>query len=427
MGMLASISLRNVLFRNTLMLTVSQASAYVVPLVITPYLARVLGVEQYGLLGIASNIIANLLTFTDWGFSLSATREVARNAHDPIALREIFWDTMAAKGLLGLASLVAVVVIMACLGFSSSLSWIVLAGWLQIIGSMCGVGFFLQGLEAMSSLVVTALLGRLLLIPLTFLLVHGPSDTMIAVAIGGLSGIISSALTLYFALRMTPLMPIHYTLSGAWRQLCNGWHVFLSVGATNLYTQINVIVLGVAAGPIQAGFLFGAEKLQRAGKSLVGPLSGAIYPRINKLLSENHDQAVQLVKRLLVVQGALCFIFSIAMLVSAPYLIRLFLGPDFVDAVPALRWLSGTVFLVGLSNVLGIQIMLPFGMQQAFMRILIGSGFFNVVAIGPFSYLYGATGASISILLTELIVTAAMGFVVWRSKIFNKKAMKFDL
>jgi O-antigen/teichoic acid export membrane protein len=112
MGMLASISLRNVLFRNTLMLTVSQASAYVVPLVITPYLARVLGVEQYGLLGIASNIIANLLTFTDWGFSLSATREVARNAHDPIALREIFWDTMAAKGLLGLASLVAVVVIM---------------------------------------------------------------------------------------------------------------------------------------------------------------------------------------------------------------------------------------------------------------------------------------------------------------------------
>src|SRR5665811_1452957 len=116
MGMLASISLRNVLFRNTLMLTVSQASAYVVPLVITPYLARVLGVEQYGLLGIASNIIANLLTFTDWGFSLSATREVARNAHDPIALREIFWDTMAAKGLLGLASLVAVVVIMACLG-----------------------------------------------------------------------------------------------------------------------------------------------------------------------------------------------------------------------------------------------------------------------------------------------------------------------
>lgn len=85
------------------------------------------------------------------------------------------------------------------------------------------------------------------------------------------------------------------------------------------------------------------------------------------------------------------------------------------------------MFLVGLSNLLGIQIMLPFGMQQAFMRILIGSGFFNVVAIGPFSYLYGATGASISILLTEVIVTAAMGFVVWRSKIFNKKAMQFDL
>jgi O-antigen/teichoic acid export membrane protein len=427
MGMLASPSSRNLLLRNTLMLTLSQASMYVVPLVITPYLARVLGVEQFGLLGIATNIVANLIILSDWGFGLSATREVARNARDPIALRRIFWDTMAAKGLLGLVSLIAVVVIMACLGFSSSLSWIVLAGWLQVVGSILGVAFFLQGLEAMASMVAATLVGRLMVIPLTLLLVHGPSDTMIAIAIGGVSGIVSSALTLCIALRARPLIPVGCTLSGAGRQLRNGWHVFLSIGATTLYTQINVIVLGAAAGPVQAGFLFGAEKLQRAAKNLVGPLSGAFYPRVNRLLLENPDQAVRLVRRLLVVQGAFSFLFFIGLLASAPYLIVLFLGLDYVGAIPALRWLSGTVFLVGLNNVLGIQIMLPFGMQQAFMRILIGSGLFNVVAIGPFSYLFGATGASISILATEVIVTTAMGFVVWRSKIFKRKTTRIDL
>ena len=92
MGHLAFINLRNVIVRNTLMLALAQASVYLIPLVTTPYIARVLGAEHYGLLGIASNIIGNLLIFTDWGFSLSATREVARNAKDPHALRKIFWE-----------------------------------------------------------------------------------------------------------------------------------------------------------------------------------------------------------------------------------------------------------------------------------------------------------------------------------------------
>jgi O-antigen/teichoic acid export membrane protein len=71
--------------------------------------------------------------------------------------------------------------------------------------------------------------------------------------------------------------------------------------------------------------------------------------------------------------------------------------------------------MVGLSNVLGIQIMLPFGMQQSFMRIIVVSGLFNLAAIVPLSYCYGATGASISILLAEIMVTTLMGFAVWRA------------
>src|SRR4029453_8820464 len=128
MGIMASVSLRNAIVRNTLILALSQASVYIIPLVTIAYVARVLGAGHFGLLGIATNIIGNLIVFTDWGFSLSATREVARNAKDPHALREIFWNTLAAKCMLGLASLLSALIIMMCLGFSSKLAWIVLRG-----------------------------------------------------------------------------------------------------------------------------------------------------------------------------------------------------------------------------------------------------------------------------------------------------------
>jgi O-antigen/teichoic acid export membrane protein len=73
------------------------------------------------------------------------------------------------------------------------------------------------------------------------------------------------------------------------------------------------------------------------------------------------------------------------------------------------------------------SVMLPFGMKRAYMRIFVVSGLFNVVAIVPFSYFFGATGASISILLTEVIVTGAMGFVVWRAGILHKNEAARDL
>jgi O-antigen/teichoic acid export membrane protein len=421
MTYLETVGLRNVIVRNTLILSLSQASIYLIPLVTTPYVARVLGAEHYGLLGIASNIIGNLLILTDWGFSLSATREVARNAGDPHALRKIFWETLAAKSLLGLASLLVIAAVMACAGFSTDLAWIVFAGWLQVLPNAIGVGWFLQGLEAMGLMAAGVFIGRLLTIPLIFLFVHGPSDTMRVVAIAGIGSIVSVSINIYNALQLRPLLPITFTFSGAFRQLANGWHIFMSAGATTLYTQLNVILVGVAAGPAQAGLLYGAERLQRAGKSLVGPLSAAIFPRVNKLLMEDQAHAIRLVKRLLIFQGGLTLAFSLATFVVAPYLIPLFLGADYDSAVPALRWLSWTLFLVGLSNVLGVQILLPFGMQRTFTRIIAGSGLFNLAAIMPLAYYFGATGASVSILLTEGLVTVLMGLAVWRAGILSGK------
>jgi O-antigen/teichoic acid export membrane protein len=422
MAMFSSISLRNVLVRNTLLLTVMQSSHYVLVLVTMPYLARVLGVAEFGILGIATDIIANLTTFTDWGFGLSAIRHVARNSRNPVELRRIYWDTIAAKTLLAFISLALIFIIMACVGFSSSLAWTVLCGWLLVINSAVGSGWFLRGLEIMGPMVTAELIGRVLYIPLIFLFVHGPSQTMLAMLIAGVGGVITGVISLFVADRATPLLPIAWTWSGAFRQLRDGWHIFLSIAATMLYSQINVIVLGAVAGPAQAGLLFAAQKLQRTSKSVIGPLSSAIYPRINSLLVENPDRAVQMMKRLLVVQGAMSFGLSAVLFVGAPYMTALFFGQDFAAATASVRILSGTVFLSGLNNVLGTQIMLAFGMQRSFMYILVFSGLFNLVAVGPFAHFMGATGASISVFLTEFIVTAAMGYVVWRAGVLGKKA-----
>ena len=88
-------------------LSIVQASNYLVPVIILPYLFRVLGDSRYGLIEFARAVSIYFLTLTDYGFSLSATREVAVHREDPEKVSEIFSAVMLLRFLLVVLSLVA--------------------------------------------------------------------------------------------------------------------------------------------------------------------------------------------------------------------------------------------------------------------------------------------------------------------------------
>ena len=74
-------------------------------------------------------------------------------------------------------------------------------------------------------------------------------------------------------------------------------------------------------------------------------------------------------------------------------------------------------FIVGISNVLGIQILVALGYKKVFSKILLCSGGLCLILIGPSTYLYSENGAALSVLITEVFVTIAMLIVVLAKKV----------
>jgi O-antigen/teichoic acid export membrane protein len=99
--------------------------------------------------------------------------------------------------------------------------------------------------------------------------------------------------------------------------------------------------------------------------------------------------------------------FFILLFFAKPVTIFL-LGPKYIESIILVRWMAFIPFMVGLSNVFGIQTMLTFGMQKQFSRILILSGIFNLILLIPLISLTGVEGAAISLISTELVVTLSM-------------------
>ena len=402
----------SVLRKNIVSLFLWQVATYVLPLATFPYMTHVLGVDHFGLLVFSQAIMVYGVMITDWGFGLSASQDVARHQSDHAYISKLFWETMLAKLLLAGLSLLVLLLAIAIIPRLWSMAAVLLLSWLAVLGSALTLNWLLQGLERMGRFVMAGLIGRLTSIPLIFIFVHRPQDVAMAAAIQSFAVFVGAGASMFVARQVGVIHWVRPSLQGAVTQLRAGYPMFVAAVAMNVYTVSNTVVLGAMTSPREVGFFSGADKLRTAAQGLLSPLSQAVYPRANALMAESREAGLAFLRKVLVWQGGLALCISLGLMVTAKWLVLLLLGSAYTESTQVLRWLAVLPFLIGVSNVFGIQVMLALGMQKVFNRILIVSGIFNIFMVLFMAHFMGALGVAITMVVVELFVTVAMGVYI---------------
>ncbi|HCW0695988.1 TPA: polysaccharide biosynthesis C-terminal domain-containing protein, partial [Escherichia coli] len=90
---------------------------------------------------------------------------------------------------------------------------------------------------------------------------------------------------------------------------------------------------------------------------------------------------------------------------------------DYHSSIVIMKILSGMPFIIAVSNIFGYQTLLVLNMAKMFSKIVITGGVIAMICIFPAVYSYGALGAAITVLITELVVNQLMMYVIIKNKL----------
>ncbi|BAN26023.1 oligosaccharide flippase family protein [Caballeronia insecticola] len=399
--------------KNFAILMTMQISTYLVPLLTLPWLARVLSPSGYGQLSFGLAFLSYFVIATNYSFSLTATPQISVNRHDRAARSRIFWETIFAQTLItvaGFAILLALTFVFPVLGENRTL---LLLGFGLVIGTMLIPTWYFQGMEDLGLISTLVFIGRALSIPAMFLLVREPGDIYWAMSVNSMVSLVTGAAVLVYLLTRREIDFVWIPFASIVRELKNGWSVFMATAIVEIYASSNIVLLALMAGNVAAGYFAAGDKLIRAALNILSPLKTAAYPRISFLMHHSRGDAFAFLRVMFMVQGSIVLTTSLVIFFGAPLAVQLLYGAQFQPTIDVLRWMAFVPFMAGLSDLFGVQTMLPLGMKAQFTRILIGSALLNFLLLAILANLFGAQGAAATVLAVESAIAVSMAMTLY--------------
>ena len=244
------------LVSNFLSLSVLQGANYLLPLITLPYLVRVLGPERFGLVVFVQAFIQYFVIFTDYGFNLSAAREISIHRTDKQKVSEIFCSVMAIKSALTVLSFIILcAVVFSFTKFKGE--WrIYFLAFGVVIGQAIFPVWLFQGMERMKYIAFLNILAKTIFTLTVFMFIKHSSDYIYVPLINSVGFLVSGILALRIAKKTFGIRISTSGISapGLRTHLREGFYVFSSLVSSTLLYRSPTIFIGVLLNYSMVGF-----------------------------------------------------------------------------------------------------------------------------------------------------------------------------
>jgi len=406
------------LIENVLSLSSVQFVGYLLPLLTVPYLVRVLGPEKFGLIAFAQAFILYFSYFTDYGFNYSAPREISIHREDREHVNDIVMAVMLVKLAITAAGFCVFCALVFGIGRFRQHWALYLLSFGGVLGNVLLPTWFFQGIERIKHIAFLNATVKVFFTATIFLFIRSADDYLLVPLLNSLGFILAGLIGLVLMrvrFHIRARFPTRTVLN---HELREGWTIFVSVLTINLYSASGIFILGLFAPAAVVGYYSAADKIVKALHGLlIWPLSQTIYPHIGKLSAQSHDAGLSFARRVIRIVAPVTFAISTVLFLFAGPVGHLIFGRQFIPSITILRILAFLPFIMGISNILGVQIMLNYGLRKTFARIILVASLLNLALSFSLVVPFQQVGIAVAVLITEVFVTLRMCIALERNRL----------
>ena len=349
--------------KNFIMNAILTMSGFIFPMISFPYIAPILGPDGVGSVRFATSVVAYFAMFAQLGIPSYGIRICAKNRDDKEKLSQTVQELLIINVVMNVIVYALFFLSLAIVPkFAESRTLLIIISS-SIAFSTFGLEYLYRGLEQYSYITIRSLIFKVIALAAMFLLIRSKDDYIIYGAITILASVGSNVLNL---INSRKLISLKKTDRYNFRQHMKPILMFFAMScATTIYLNLDGVMLGFMTSDADVGYYDAAVKLKTILVSIVTSLGAVLLPRSSYYVESGKiDDFRKITEKA----------FGFVAIVAAPLAIYftlfaregiLFLsGEKFLPSILAMKIIMPTVLFIGLTNIMGLQVMVPVGKEK---------------------------------------------------------------
>lgn len=378
-------------FANFGYLSLLQVAGYVFPLISMPYLARVIGADGFGKIAFASAIVVWIQTISDWGFNLTATRDVAQNRNNKEVVSRLISNVLWARSVLTLLSGIILLLVVLLVPYLRENADIIFVTFLLVPGHILFPEWFFQAIEKMKYTTFFNLFLKLVFTVAVFVFMHKREDYLIQPLLTTIGYLLCGIGALYLIFKKWGYTLYKPQWTEIFKTIRNSTDVFINNLMPNLYNSFSVMLLGFFGGSTANGIYDGGNRFPVIFYQFQSVLSRAFYP----FLSRRPDKHSFYAK--LNIVSALAG--TVILVLISPLIIKIMLGDEFEKSVVVMQILSLSVVFLAMDYTYGTNFLIINHKEKPLRNLTFVSSLVGMSVAIPLVYYFSYMGAAITVLL----------------------------
>lgn len=401
--------------KNFIMNVILTLSGIIFPIISFSYVSDILGPAGTGQVDFATSVIHYFAIFAMLGIPTYGVKACARVRDDKEKLSRTVHELLTINLVMSVVVYMLLIpTILYVPRFRDEKTLFIVISSTIILNSL-GMEYLYKGLEQYSYITIRSVIFKIIACIAMFLLVKEESDYIMYGAITILAASASNVLNFINARK---LVYTKWLGNYDYKQHFKPVGIFLAMAcATTIYLNLDRVMLGFMTTETDVGYYGASIKIKTILVALVTSLGNVLLPRVSYYVDNK-----QFCEFKRITEKALSFVWITSTPLMLYFIIfaregLMFLsGNKYVPAIPAMMITMPTLVFIGLTNILGIQILVPLGKEKYVLYSEIWGAIvdliLNIILIPSLK----STGAAIGTTVAEIVVLIVQIYYINKMK-----------